>query len=227
MKLVTVAKKHEGPVSEGRTLEVLSWRGSEEELLELARTGAPSFAARFYDRYALDVNRVIFKLLGPDAEHDDLVHDTFLQAIKSIRQVRQPDRLKSWLVSIAVNTVYAELRRRRRVRFWSREGSLETPAVDRGADHESRQRLRQVYQVLEALPLDERQAFALRHLDERQLADVAVAMGRSLSTVKRLLIKAEQRFKSLAEHRFPGLLIESAQEPPEVWESVESRKETP
>jgi len=225
VNLVTVAKKQEGQVSDGHILEVLSWRETEAELLDLARAGAPSFAARFYDRYALDVNRVIFKLLGSDAEHDDLVHDAFLQAIKAIHQVREPDRLKSWLISIAVNTVYAELRRRRRSRFWSRESAWDVPAVERGADHEARQRLRQVYQVLEALPLDERQVFALRHLDERQLTDVASAMGRSLSTIKRLLSKAEQRFKSLAEHRFPGLMVESVGETSKSWVAAESPEE--
>ncbi len=202
---MSVAKLSSAP--DRGVLEVLTWRGTEQELLELARQGSPYFAARLYDRYAPDVNRVIFKLLGPDAEHDDLVHDTFLRAIRYVHQLREPERLASWIVSIAVNTVYRELKRRRRFRFWTREvAPSEEARYEPGADHESRQLLARVYSLLDALPVEQRQVFALRHLDEKSLLEVAELMGCSLSSAKRYLAKAEQRFWLLAGRRYPDLM---------------------
>jgi RNA polymerase sigma-70 factor (ECF subfamily) len=61
-----------------------------------------------------------------------------------------------------------------------------------------------VYRVLNALPADERIAFALRMLDGMELSAVATACGVSLSTAKRRLSSAQQRFRELAR-REPSL----------------------
>lgn len=204
---MSVAKKQVSTATDRGVLEVLTWRGTEQDLLDLARQGSPQFAARFYDRYAPDVNRVIFKLLGPDEEHDDLVHDTFMRAIRYVHQVREPERLGSWVVAVAVHTVYRELKRRRRFRFWTRERVLDLESRhEPAADHESRELLVRVYAVLDALSVEQRQVFALRHLDEKSLGEIAELMGCSLSSVKRHLTKAEERFWLLAGRRYPDLV---------------------
>ena len=55
-----------------------------------------------------------------------------------------------------------------------------------------------VREALAVLSSDERIAFSLRHLEELELTEVASACGVSLSTVKRRLKRAEERFDALA-----------------------------
>jgi RNA polymerase sigma-70 factor (ECF subfamily) len=54
--------------------------------------------------------------------------------------------------------------------------------------------LARLYRVLGGLPPDERIVFALRFIDEMELAEIADACGVSRTTVKRRVRKAEERF---------------------------------
>ncbi len=190
----------------GARLQVLTWEGSDAELLELAHAQTPQAAARLYDRFSRDVNRVIFRLLGPDSEQDDLVQETFLRVFRHIRQVREASKLNSWVVSVAVNVVLSELKRRKLRRWLLAEKTKTDLTDDHGPDHEARQLLRSVFGVLDAMPASERTIFALRYLDERTMNDVAELMGVSLPTAKRSLAKAERRFEALAARLGSGLL---------------------
>lgn len=167
---------------------------------------APGFAARAYDRFAPDINRIVFRLLGPDPDHDDLVHDTFVEVLRKVHQVRDADKFSSWVLSVAVNVVYRELRRRKRRRWFGALPRRDSDEIAAGPDHEARELLRAVYGALDRLPLAERQIFALRHLDARPMAEVAALCACSLSSAKRLLRKAEQRFEAIASRLQPELL---------------------
>jgi len=189
----------------GARLQLLTWEGSDAELLELAHADRPQAAARLYDRFCQDVNRVIFRLVGPDSEHDDLVQETFLRVLRHIKQVREPEKLGSWVVSVAVNVVLSELKKRK-LRRWLLAEKTKLIRLEEDDDHEARQLLRSVFGVLNSMPSAERTIFALRHLDERSLPETAELIGCSLPTVKRSLGKAEKRFETLAARMCPDLL---------------------
>ncbi len=190
----------------GARLQVLTWQGSDEQLLELAHAGSVHAAGRLYDRFSKDVNRVVFHLMGPDSEHDDLVQETFLRVFRSISQVREAAKLSSWVVSVAVNVALSELKKRKYRRWLLAEKSKVDANEGRADDHEARQLLRSVFGVLDAMPASERTTFALRHMDERTMNEVAELMSVSLPTAKRALAKAEHRFETLAARIDPSLL---------------------
>ena len=183
----------------------MSWSGTDAELLWLARHGDPAAAARaVYGRFSEDVNRLVWRVLGADSEHDDVVHQVFVHIIAGLSRVREPDTLPAWMASVCVKTVRSEIRRRRVRRFFhigsSDIGNVAAPVED----HEARNLLEKVYSVLDALPVDERIAFTLRYIDERPLLEVAEVCDCSLATVKRRIARAEQRFARLA-NRDPAL----------------------
>jgi RNA polymerase sigma-70 factor (ECF subfamily) len=195
------------PLPRSRHLELVgSTPLSDAQLLALGKEGASGFPARAYDRFAPDINRIIFRLLGPDPDHDDLVHDTFVELLRKVHQVRDPEKLSSWVLTIAVNIVYRELRRRKRRRWFGALPRRDSDEVDAGPDHEARELLRAVYGALDQLPISERQVFALRHLSGRPMVEVAELCQCSLSSAKRLLHKAEQRFETVAARLQPELL---------------------
>ena len=45
---------------------------------------------------------------------EDITQDTFLKAYKKLHQLRDTEKLESWLVRIAINLAYDELKRRKR-----------------------------------------------------------------------------------------------------------------
>jgi RNA polymerase sigma-70 factor, ECF subfamily len=187
-------------------ISVLAWRGSDEELYERIQAGDEAAAALLYDRFARDVNRLIWRMLGADPDLDDLVSDTFLKVLESVHTVRSPDRLRSWVLSVAVNTVRSEFRKRafrRRVLFRPVDPEAVAAAAE---DPEARELLRQVFTLLEQLSADHRLAFSLRHIDGRTLPEVAELCGCSLATIKRRLARAEKRFSRLAQ-RYPQIQV--------------------
>lgn len=152
-----------------------------------------------FDRFALDVERILCRILGPDPEIVDLMHDVFIAAITSIHSLRDDNALRSWLTGIAVHKARRLIRRRKIRRLVTFVEPAELP------DHmvtspsvEASDALRQTYRVLGKLPTDERIAFTLRQIDGMELAQIAVATGVSLATVKRRLSRAQRSFVALA-----------------------------
>src|ERR1041384_6408769 len=97
----------------------MSWSGTDAGLLWLARHGDPAAAARaVYSRFSNDVNRLVWRVLGADAEHDDVVHQVFVNVMGGLHKVRDPEALSVWMGSVCVKTVRSEIRRRRRRRFF-------------------------------------------------------------------------------------------------------------
>src|SRR5262245_39549454 len=94
------------------SVHVIGWRGDDAELLRRLETNPEVGAALLHDRYAADVNRLVWRLLGADADHDDLVQQVFIRLIKSAHLVREAEKLRGWVQTVTINTVYSELRKR-------------------------------------------------------------------------------------------------------------------
>jgi len=172
---------------------------SDVAIVKALRARHSAGAAGLFDRYHTHVRRVLLHVLGPDPELSDLVQEVFVTAIDSIEKLDEPGSLRGWLGGIAVFTARARMRRRTRWRIIELRPSEDLPEVEQmSAPPEVDEALRATYRVLEKLPTEERIAFALRFIDGMELTDVAGATSVSLSTVKRTLVKAQQRFQKLA-----------------------------
>ena len=177
----------------------IGFTGDDPALVEALRRGDPGAPAALYDRYAAYLRRVLARVLGVDDELPEVLHETFAQALASIDKLEDPERLKGWMVRIAVFTARGTIRRRQR-RRWLRFGAphqIPELATD-PASAETKMTLDRVFAILEKMPTKERIPFTLRYLEGMQLTDVADASGISLSSVKRHLTRASKRFATLA-----------------------------
>lgn len=187
-------------------VRALPFAGDDAALLEGIRAGHTAAAIALVDRYGPHIERVLCRVLGPDQELADVLHDVIAHALANIDRVREASSLKAWLTQVAVFSARGVIRRRRRrswLSFWSPSDLPEVPSSD--PSPETRAVLDQTYAVLGALPDDERIAFSLRFIDQMELAEVAAALGVSLATVKRMLKRAEARFVVIAQ-RYPAVL---------------------
>jgi RNA polymerase sigma-70 factor, ECF subfamily len=168
-------------------------------LVEALIVGNLGAKAVFFDRYAHHVERILVRILGPDREIADLLHEVFTRSLASVERLEDPNRLRSWLTGIAVLTARECIRRRSRGRWLRFSASEDLPDVEAVvADEEVREALRVTYRVLGRLTADERIVFALRFVEGLELADVAAACRVSLNTARRRLARAQRRFVSLA-----------------------------
>jgi RNA polymerase sigma-70 factor (ECF subfamily) len=172
-----------------------------DELLVLSlRAHHPDAGTQLFDRYAPHVRRVLVRVMGPDSEILDLVHDVFVTALESVNRLIDPKALRAWLTQIAVFTARARIRRRVRGRILRFLPFSELPEPELPpTDFEASQAMQAVYRVLGGLDTDQRIAFALRFVAGMELTEVAASCGVSLATIKRRLSRAQANFTHLAE----------------------------
>lgn len=160
--------------------------------------GDPAGPALLVDRFGALVDRVLHRILGESADHDDRVQETFIEVLRAVHSLRDPEAFKPWLTTVAVRVARAELRRRKVRRFLTLWKGDALPEVGHDDDHHGREELRAVFRILDALPTEDRIAFALRFLHGEELTEVARLAGCSLATAKRRIARGELRFRALA-----------------------------
>jgi RNA polymerase sigma-70 factor (ECF subfamily) len=184
----------------------LTFSGDDAAMVEALQAGHAGAAAAFYDRYAKRVRAMLLAAIGPDQDLSDLIHDVFIVAFNRIGTLRDVDNLSRWLAAIAVFVGRAHVRRRSR-RGWLRLFSPDQTRVqqDEQPPSDTRQALREVYAILDRMPVEPRMAFLLRYAHGMTVSDAASACGTSVSTFKRRLDRATKDFLQVARTR-PSLL---------------------
>jgi RNA polymerase sigma-70 factor (ECF subfamily) len=179
-------------------------RASDAEIVIELRAGVRSAAALLFDRYGMHVERLLWSLLGPSGDAEDLLHEVFLRAMAGIGEIEDPARLKSWLTGIAVITAREHIRKRTR-RSWLRFVEEPPEQVQPAPSEEVNEATRRTFEVLGDMGGDERVFFSLRFIEGMEMAEIAVACDVSISTAKRRLKDAEKHFVARAR-RIPALV---------------------
>lgn len=150
--------------------------------------------AEAWHRFAPLVSAMLERTSGSKADAEDLTQEVFIRLLRSVKTLREPEKLRSFVYSIAVRTLQSHLRVRR-FRSWI---SFQPPEALVDLRHytpdvEARQLLRRFYALLDRLPARARVAFALRRVEGMTVEEVAATMDLSVSTVKRALDHASTR----------------------------------
>lgn len=172
---------------------------TEDQALGALRNGDPTGLAVLVENHQSAALRLAFAILRDRAEAEDVVADCFLAAYEHIDQLGNGDPFAPWFTRIVINRSLTTIRRmRRRVRIlevlaWAR-------VIDRSADPtavvELRERDRQLWLAVDALPDNERIVTVLRYyldLSERQIANL---VGCPVGTVKTRLRRGRLRLES-------------------------------
>jgi RNA polymerase sigma-70 factor (ECF subfamily) len=144
-----------------------------------------------FRRHSGYVASVALRLLGRDAEVDDIVQEVFIAAMRGLGKLRSPAAIKGWLATVAVRVARRKLRRRRLRSFLGLETAPDYANVVVAASQEKALLITRAYRVLDGLPVDQKIAWMLRHVEGETLEDVARICGCSLATVKRRIAAAQ------------------------------------
>jgi RNA polymerase sigma-70 factor (ECF subfamily) len=169
----------------------------DEELAARLREDPTAAMAELHARFAGDVNRLVWRLLGADPDHNDIVQQVFCKIMLNGHKLRDLTRLSAWVQSITVNTVYEELRRRDVRRVFQRDSNNVAFHPDLVRDVEVRDLLLRAKRIIDRLPAKERIVFMLHFVEGRPLAEVAELCDYSLATAKRRLAAANRRFSAM------------------------------
>jgi len=146
----------------------------EAELVAAARAGDRDAYGRLYDRFAPMVHGVLLARV-PRSDVDDLAQDVFLQAMRRLDSLRNPEAFGGWLATIARN----------RARDHWRRGEDTSPLPDdvTGAPHPEGDALT-VLALIHRLPEAYRETLVLRLVEGMTGPEIAERTGLKPGSVR-------------------------------------------
>jgi RNA polymerase sigma-70 factor (ECF subfamily) len=139
----------------------------------------------------------ITKMLGSDAEAEDLAQQVFIRIWKSAPRYKPTAKFTTWLFRITRNLVFNELRRKRH--FVNRVEEIPEP-VERSEKEPDQVLLDSELQAaiqdaINKLPETQRLAIVLRRYEEMPYEEIAKVMGTTVPAVKSILFRARAELR--------------------------------
>ncbi|WP_320066816.1 sigma-70 family RNA polymerase sigma factor [Micromonospora sp. RTGN7] len=146
-------------------------------LVEAVRRGERAGLEGMYRRYADRLYTYARTMLREPEAAADAVHDAFLTAGQRIDQLREPDRLRSWLYAIVRNECLRQLRERSRSRPLEEAGEPVADIADPTVGVNAEQVRELVHTAADALNPGDREVVHLAIRHDLSSADIGAALG--------------------------------------------------
>ena len=184
--------------------------GEEQQLLDLARRGDTGAYGRLVRAYQDLIYALVHRSVRDGAVAEELTQDVFIKAFRSLGTFRGESRFSTWLYRIAVNLCHDQ-RESLSARNRSRETSLEElePAPAESAAPAGRpdqlleaSEMASSFQAgLDLLEPKYRDAFLLRHGEDRSYEEISEILGISVSNAKVRVHRAREMLLDVLRSR--------------------------
>jgi len=158
----------------------------------LARGGDVQALATLLERCRPSLYGIAIRLLGNRADALDAIQDTSVVALVRLRELRDPGAARAWLHSVVRNVCLMRIRQRREVVLEGDGLERAAPGPDEALDEVVMREW--VWQALDALHPDEREAVMLRYFTRcTNYEAIARVTGVPVGTVRSRLNRARTR----------------------------------
>ena len=165
------------------------------EIVASIVAGDPDGLAMAYDRYAAPLFKYCSTLLSDPADAADAVQDTFVIAASRLDGLRDPERLRAWLYSVARNESLRILRAKKGTSAF-REAPDVTDNYGDVSEHAARAQLKTLFEEAAAgLNPGERQLIELQLRQGLEAAEVADVLGLPRNQAHSLLSRARDQLE--------------------------------
>ena len=160
-------------------------------------------------KYQNLVASVAYSATGNFSLSEEVTQETFWQAWRQRFQLREPERLASWLCGIARNlAVQASKKELRHAATVLEEGSGAWSA-DPALDSISCEEREIVWATLEEIPEANREALILFYREGQSMAEVAAALGVSTDVAKQRVHRGRELLRATLANRVEDVLVRS------------------
>ncbi len=181
------------------------------ELVELCKNHNERAFAEIVKRNQRTVNGMLYRLAPDWADTSDLAQEVFIRMWRSIGQLQNPARFRSWLYRIVMNLFYDELRKRSRELPTS---SLDEPQYDEDpGEHPGRDTADKtpgpeelclnaeletvIRMAMDKLPEQFREAVMLREVNGLSYEEIAIKTNVGIGTVKSRIARARTQVREM------------------------------
>ena len=179
--------------------------GNPAILVAVALAGSDTVLGHLLIVHQPTAYRVAYRLVGREAEAQEVVQDGFLHAVRAIRSgsapPSEPARFKAWLLRVVANAALTHLRRRTKPGLRvADKGVVEAVPAPEGTEPareaERRETRRAVLCAVMALPPAQRQALTLREYQGLSYTEIGEALGISRGAAEMLVFRARGNFRT-------------------------------
>jgi RNA polymerase sigma-70 factor (ECF subfamily) len=139
----------------------------------------------------------ISKMLGSEAEAEDLAQQVFIRVWRSAPRYKPTAKFTTWLFRITRNLVFNEMRRRRHFVEQNEDAAEPVERPEREPDQALLEEELQtaIQEAINQLPEVQRLAIVLRRYEELPYEDIARILGTSVPAVKSILFRARAELR--------------------------------
>jgi RNA polymerase sigma-70 factor, ECF subfamily len=183
-------------------MTTIAFENDKEELIALVRAaqrGERAAFGRLFERFERHVMAIALRRLGDYGEAQELCQDVFIQTMKKIRQLREPEAFAGWLRSIT-NRMAINRLVRRAPDYATEPEVLDFACVETRSplgDVLAGERQRYVHDGLSQLGRLDRETLEAFYVDGQSLVEMSDRFEAPVGTIKRRLHVARKR---LAKH---------------------------
>ena len=168
--------------------------GDQEAISELYYTTYPKLRA------------VAVSILKNEADADDIVQDSYIKAFSSLHQLDNAERFEPWLCRIVSNKCKDYLKKKKPILFSAQDNEENDEPIEWSIEDESKEydpeavlisadTRKQIMELLESLPDDQRICLVYHVVQEMKISEIAELLEVSENTVKSRINYAKSKMK--------------------------------
>jgi len=179
-------------------------QGSDHSVVRAVLAGDKDAYGALVRAHSATVFRVAFRIVGNEADAEEVVQETFLRGYQRLESYQQRSAFRTWIYRIAVNCALnrisqpgIEAEYRHGEESDPEEKTVQIAAKD--ADPERALLSREITaaqdMAMQRLTPTERTAFVLRHLEDRSMNEIAEVLGTDPNAAKQSVFRAVQKLR--------------------------------
>ena len=178
---------------------------SDAQLVARILDGERDRYATLVARHQAALYRHALGMVGSEDAAADLAQESLIAAYSRLDDCRDPARFGSWVFRILRNRCLDYLKdHRRRTIPLTEDTAFAADDDDPGARLDRAELQRAVLNALDALPDAQREAFLLKHVEDRSYEEMSEMLGASVSALKMRVMRAREVLQAiLSRHVHP------------------------
>lgn len=161
----------------------------DQDLVEAARAGDDRAFRELYRTHRAEVYRVVYRVVGPSPDMEDVLQEIFFQVHRSLGNFRGQAKFSTWLHRLAVNVALQHLRKKKTTIKTRSDDLFAESRPDGGGttpheEAETRQRLAAMERALDKLAPKKRAVVVMHDMRGMDAHEIAKVVGAPVFTVR-------------------------------------------
>jgi len=166
---------------------------TEQEIIQSIQKGNTQHFSILVDRHKNMIYSLVYRMVKPQEDAEEVAQDTFLKAFKSIKQFKGNSKFSTWLYKIAYFTAINHLRKNKMLTAQIDMSSFENDDRTAIENLNKNDQKHYISLALDHLKPVERNLITLFYLDEFSNRDIEKITGLTQSNIKVSLMRSRKK----------------------------------